>query len=72
MRLRKLKRKLKAENKFPYLISDLNNIKYLTGFSGTYATVVVDEKKSYFISDSRYEEYARSIIPSSMKFILQE
>ncbi|MFC1670011.1 M24 family metallopeptidase [Spirochaetota bacterium] len=72
MRLRKLKRKLKLENKIPYLISDLHNIKYLTGFNGTYAYLVIDEKKSYFISDSRYEEHIRSILPGSFKFILQE
>ena len=54
MRLKKLKQNLKKGDKFPYLISDLNNIKYLTGFSGSYASMIVDEKTSYFLSDSRY------------------
>jgi len=56
---------------FPYLIFDLNNIKYLTGFSGTNASIVVDENSSYFITDSRYEEYAQSLLPKNFKFILQ-
>jgi len=71
MRTRRLKKILGGEEFFPYLISDLFNIKYLTGYSGSSATVIVDEKKSYFISDSRYEEYARSVLPKNYQFILQ-
>ncbi|MCP4138583.1 MAG: aminopeptidase P family protein [bacterium] len=72
MRLRKLKGILGKNGTFPYLISDLTNIKYLTGFTGSYASLLVDEKKSYFISDSRYEEYAKSILPKGTVFLLQK
>ena len=37
MRLNKLKRTLKKEGKYPYFVSDLNNIKYITGFTGSFA-----------------------------------
>jgi Xaa-Pro aminopeptidase len=71
MRTGRLKKILGGRGFFPYLVTDLFNIKYLTGYSGSNATIIVDEKKSFFISDSRYEEYARSILPKNYKFILQ-
>ena len=56
----------------PYLVSDLNNIRYLTGFTGSYAMLLVTEGNSFFVSDSRYEEYACSILPASVEFVLQK
>jgi len=71
MRVKRLKKILGEKQNFPYLITDLNNIKYLTGYSGSNAYLVIDEKTSYFISDSRYEEYVKSILPKNFEFILQ-
>lgn len=71
MRIKKLKQILAEKQSFPYLITDLNNIKYLTGYSGSNAYLVIDEKTSYFISDSRYEEYVKSLLPKNFEFILQ-
>lgn len=71
MRVKRLKKILSEKNGFPYLITDLNNIKYLTGFAGSNACVIIDESRSYFISDSRYEEYVRSLLPENIEFILQ-
>ena len=72
MRIKKLKRELKKKEQLPYLITDLKNIEYLTGFKGTYARMIIDDKKSYFISDSRYEEYAKNILPKGVQFIIQK
>ena len=72
MRLKKLIQALKKKGRLPYLICDLVNIRYLTGYSGTYAYLIIGQNISYFISDSRYEEYARSILPKSFEFILQK
>lgn len=72
MRIRKLKQGLKRQNKFPYLIADLVNIRYLTGFRGSNGFLLVNGDRSYFISDSRYEEYARSILPRGVEFVLQK
>ncbi len=72
MRLARLVRQLGREGKLPYFISSLPNIDYLTGFKGSYAYLVVDRKRSYFISDSRYEEYATSILPAGVEFCLQK
>ena len=71
MRIKRLKKILRDRGSFPYLITDLNNIKYLTGFSGTNASVIVDEKSSYFITDSRYMEYVLSLSLKDFKFVLQ-
>ncbi|MDY6935412.1 MAG: Xaa-Pro peptidase family protein [Spirochaetota bacterium] len=72
MRLKSLRKKLSRMNKFPYLISNLKNIFYLTGFEGSYGHLVIDRERSFFISDSRYREYAKEIIPESIEFILQK
>ena len=71
-RILKLKKMLASHRQLPYMVSDLTNIRYLTGFTGSYARLVVGENDSFFISDSRYEEYVRSILPSSVRFALQE
>jgi Xaa-Pro aminopeptidase len=72
MRLKKLINLLKKQDALPYLVSDLVNIRYLTGYTGTYAYLVVGLEESYFISDSRYEEYARSILSKPVEFVLQK
>lgn len=71
MRLKKLKNLLKERGHLPCLITDLNDIRYLTGYSGSSAALIISEKKSFFISDSRYEEYAKSILPAGYTFFLQ-
>jgi Xaa-Pro aminopeptidase len=72
MRLQKLTRSLREKGTLPYLVTDLVNIRYLTGFTGSYAYLVIGRDRSFFISDSRYEEYARSILPKSVQFTLQK
>ncbi|MBN2158333.1 MAG: aminopeptidase P family protein [Spirochaetes bacterium] len=72
MRLKKLTGVLRRNKTLPYLVTDLVNIRYLTGYTGTYAYLLVCGGRSYFISDARYEEYARSILPRSVEFVLQK
>lgn len=71
-RQKKLIRELRKKENLPYLVTDLTNIRYLTGFTGSHALMVVAEKKSFFISDARYQEYAESILPGNVEFSLQE
>jgi len=40
------------------LVTHLTNIRYLTGFTGTAALLVVDEEGLLFVTDARYEERA--------------
>lgn len=72
MRIKKLIRTLSKEKKLPYLISSLPNILYLTGFKGSYGYLLVHEKGAFFISDGRYEEYSKKILPSTVSFVLQK
>jgi len=69
-RIKKLSTVLKKNEKFPYIIFDLINIKYLTGFSGSNAIMLFFEKNIYFLTDGRYEEYAKNILPSFVNFVL--
>ncbi len=72
MRLNKLRKALGRKDRFPYFVSNLTNIYYLTGFEGTYANILIDEDKTYFITDSRYTEYATSLLPDSIEIHQQE
>ncbi|HPS58102.1 MAG TPA: aminopeptidase P family protein [Spirochaetota bacterium] len=72
MRIKKFRKLLREKGLFPCLVTDLNDIKYLTGYSGTNAALLIDAKKSFFISDSRYEEYICSILPPGFRFFLQK
>lgn len=41
------------------LISDRSNIRYLSGFTGTFAYLVISKDKAYLLTDSRYTIQAR-------------
>lgn len=52
--LEKLRNELKAATPSALLISDLANVFWLTGFSGSFGTAVVTPSANLLISDSRY------------------
>ncbi len=72
MRLKKLKKSLAKEERLPYLVSSLTNVSYLTGFKGSFGNLIIDEDRAIFITDSRYEEYAGSILPDSVELVIQK
>jgi len=72
MRIKKLRKILDSNNSFPCLITDLTNIRYLTGFSGSNALLLIGKNKTYLISDSRYQEYAESFLGPGFEFFLQK
>ncbi len=72
MRLKKLRTNLKKTGKLPYLITNLTNIYYLTGFGGSYGNLIIDDERIIFITDSRYIEYAGSILPETIEILQQE
>jgi len=47
-------------------------VAYLCGFRGSYGHLLIDEREAFLITDSRYEEYARSVLPESVAFVLQK
>lgn len=72
MRLKRFREIASGRDVYPYIVFDLKNIRYLTGFEGSNAFLVICEDKAYFVTDSRYEEYAQSLLPADYDFILQE
>lgn len=53
-----LRRKLLADGLDAFLVTDLVNIKYLTGFTGSNGLLAVTAKKSLLITDFRYKDSA--------------
>ena len=45
-----------------YLITNLVNVRYLTGFSGTNAQLLVTKNGATFLTDPRYEQRARALV----------
>ena len=41
------------------LISDRSNIRYLSGFTGTFAYLVISKNRAFILTDSRYTLQAR-------------
>jgi Xaa-Pro aminopeptidase len=39
-----------------FLVTDLNNVRYLTGFSGSSGFLFITEKENIFVTDFRYQE----------------
>lgn len=57
-RLEALRRRLAAEGLDGLLVTHLPNIRYLTGFSGTSAMLLVTQSRVVFLSDFRYQTQA--------------
>jgi len=58
-RLNDLKKKMQTENLDGMIISHLDHIRYLIGFTGTAGLLVVTGKRADFFTDSRYTVQAR-------------
>jgi Xaa-Pro aminopeptidase len=57
-RLDRLYRSLKQEKTDSLLVSNLTNIRYLTGFSGSYGFLLIKNRDAFLYVDSRYYEMA--------------
>ncbi len=56
--LKRLQQLVKTQNLDCFLVSEMTNIRYLTGFSGTSAKLVVFPTRTFFFSDFRYKDQA--------------
>lgn len=52
----RLRAKLSPNQVDGLLVTSLHNIRYLTGFTGSAATLLIDKKSGLLLSDARYEE----------------
>lgn len=53
---------LKEKNIDAIIVEDLINVRYLTGFDGSYGIAIIDQEHSLFITDGRYSEAAEEIV----------
>lgn len=57
-RVRRLREQLSDEACAALVVSDLTNVRYLTGFTGSNATVLVTDDRLLFVTDGRYRDQA--------------
>lgn len=67
--LNAIRKKLARENLDAISITNLINIRYLTGFTGTSASLIIAKKKAWFCADGRYLEYIKKILPKNFTLI---
>jgi Xaa-Pro aminopeptidase len=58
-RINHIKRILREDKVDGILITNLENVHYLSGFTGSDAALLITENKGYFLTDSRYTTQAR-------------
>jgi len=58
-RINRIKRVLREDHLDAIMITSLENVHYLSGFTGSDAALVMTETKGYFLTDSRYTTQAR-------------
>jgi len=68
-RVEKLKKRLVKENVVSYLITKRENVRYISGFTGSSGAVLITPEKNYFITDFRYVEQAKKQCPG---FIIEK
>jgi Xaa-Pro aminopeptidase len=61
-RLTLFKESLKRKKIDAFLVSEIHNIRYLTGFTGSSALLLITENKNIFLTDFRYQEQAEKEI----------
>ena len=55
-----------------FLIKNLANIRYLTGFSGSAGNVLITKDKNYFISDFRYKTQSAKEVDKNFEIIIAD
>jgi Xaa-Pro aminopeptidase len=57
-RLDKIKKSLRRKSIDGFLVTDIHNMRYLTGFSGSSALLLITKNKNIFVTDFRYKDQA--------------
>jgi Xaa-Pro aminopeptidase len=71
-RQQQLRNKLSANGVDALLISHLPNIRYLCGFTGSAGLLVVDETRSFFFTDVRYDTQSREEVKGAKVVIARK
>ena len=67
-RLKALRRKMRREGVSALAVTDLRNLRYLTGFTGTAGGCFVTERSAVFITDFRYRSQVSRQVDKAFKF----
>ena len=68
-RLQNLKKEFRLLDLDAFLVTDLVNIRYLTGFTGSNAILLVKKNQSYLITDFRYKEQVNKEVRDCKIFV---
>src|ERR1700731_2556891 len=71
-RQKRLRNKLSANRVDALLISHLPNIRYLCGFTGSAGLLLVDETRSFFFTDVRYDTQSREEVKGAKVVIARK
>jgi len=63
-RLIQLRQFINREKVDGFFITDINNVRYLTGFSGSLGFLLITVEKKFFVTDFRYKEQAEREVKS--------
>jgi len=69
-RLEKIKSKFDQLKIDSFLVKNLPSIRYLSGFSGSAASVVLTKEKNYFITDFRYKTQSQQEVSKDFEIII--
>jgi len=69
-RLEKIKNKFDEFNIDSFLVKNLPNIRYISGFSGSAASVILTKDKNYFITDFRYKTHSHQEVSKDFEIII--
>ena len=68
-RIKQVIQKLKEYNLDSLYITNITNIRYLSGFTGSAGSMLISKEKSYFFTDGRYAEQVKNQVQNSQIFI---
>ena len=66
-RVNSLKQEILNNNMQGIYITNLTNVRYLTGFTGSAGSVLILEDEQYFFSDTRYDEQSKEQVKNNWK-----
>jgi Xaa-Pro aminopeptidase len=72
LRVNKVKESLNKKGFDGFLVTDIYNVRYLTGFSGSSAFLLITRGKNIFITDFRYKEQAEKEVHGWDFFVQKE
>ena len=68
-RIERLRETLKANDLDAFLVTSLQSIRYLSGFTGSHALCIITHKESHFVTDGRYAHQSKGEIKSFRRTI---